>query len=543
MQKKNRFFISEHYYYFLLFVLVSLFYIMYGYASLGTNDDWALWGMLKAKGIYGTLIMSYPLSYIMSHLYDLFPRIPWYSVLIASIMAIHFYFLSIYIAKQDSLLRKLLMLIFALLWMTYIWFNASITILTVATMITAVGLLRDHFLLSIFFVFVASLLRLDIAIITLPYYIVAFFILRKTLHIKQSEAAGILITIFLIFSSVYIQNQDQSYTQWLKFNKARAAIVDMGILDVDKDYFTPNEQFCIAAGWWQDEELLPSDKIIATTPPLKKILQQNVKKLHFFDFIKAYKFKEWLWLLLAVSAIAILLNLRNRKGLFLLFLSLGVLLLLITRDVDRVTIPMIYMWAFILYETLRPYQKFRTIFLLMFVVILYYYESPLLGYRYYKENTALQKEAQELIKKSAKVYDVSINYPTAYSNELTTIFIANYLFHEDNWMPLNDKEILPGGWLSRHPFFYQSHHISDTKTKRKYTSYRDFLVDKDTAFFGGKFLVKDKSFKVNLLKKYDDLYLKNRPGCVHKTVIINQSKHFAISQIKVVCMQSQKKEK
>jgi len=534
-------YIPEHIYYFALFAALSLFYILYGYASLGTNDDWALWGMLNAKGIYGTLIMSYPLSYLISHLYDLFPQIQWYSTLLALVVGINFYAVARYIATQHSILLKCILFIFALLWITYLWFNLSVTILTVTTMISAVGLLSRNLLLSFAFVLLASLLRIDIMLITLPYYAVAYFILRSSVRLHKKELAGLFLLLLLVAGSLFTQQQDHPYNEWRKFNKARAAIVDMGILDVSKGYFTPQERFCITAGWWQDKALLPTEKIVATTPTLSRILQNNIEKIHLLHFIKTYKFKEWLWLLLSVSLLLMVLNHKNRKVFFIPVFAAGVVLLLITRDVERVTIPMIILWAFVLFETLRPYYFLRILFAALFTWIMYTYESPLLTYRYFKENTALLQEAHTLIAKSGKVCEVSINFPTKPVNTLNTLFMANYLFHEKEWMQSGGKEILPGGWLSRHPFFYQSHHISDVYTQRKFKDYHDYLLSEDTAFFGSPYLVADRSFKLYLLKAYDEKYLKVRPECRHTTRLIARSKHFGISQIYIDCNTTRRK--
>ena len=56
----NKKYFSEHMYYFIIFVGVSFLYIVNGYASLATNDDWALRGMLAYEGIYGTLDYELP---------------------------------------------------------------------------------------------------------------------------------------------------------------------------------------------------------------------------------------------------------------------------------------------------------------------------------------------------------------------------------------------------------------------------------------------------------------------------------------------------
>jgi len=502
---------------------------------LGTNDDWALRGMLTAKGIYGTLIMSYPLSYVISHLYDFYPLFPWYSSLLALVIGLNFYLIALYIAKNDSYIQKVILLVLALLWLTFLWFNATITIVTITTMVGAIGLIKTNLRMSFAFIFLASLLRTDMMFIFIPYYLVSYFILREQLSLIKKEIFALIILIVLVFSSVYIQKQDQAYNEWLTFNKARSGIVDMGIMNTEKDFYSPVELFAIKSGWFQDSDLLPSEKIIASTPTLADIIQVNIKKIDLMHFIKMYKFKHWLWLLFIGSSIIILLNIKNRKALYVPFLVLGVILLLTTRDVERVSVPLIMLWAYVVFESLKSRRIINTIFLLLFTYIFYYYVSGQLGYRYFKENSVLQKEARQLIKKSNKVCEATYNYPTAFSNEVNTVFKANYLFYENDWLQLNDKEILPTGWLVRHEFFYKSHNISDEYTKRKYQNYYEYLIADNTAFFGSKLLVRNINFEFYLLTPYDKLYLKDRPNCKHKTFIVAESKHFAISQIRVDC--------
>ena len=193
--------------------------------------------MLTAKGIYGTLIMSYPLSYVISHLYDFFPLFPWYSSLLALMIGLNFYLIALYIANNDSYIQKVILLVLALLWLTYLWFNATITIVTITTMVGAIGLIKTNLRMSFAFIFLSSLLRTDMMFIFIPYYLVSFFILREQLGLIKKEISALIILIVLVFSSVYIQKQDQAYNEWLTFNKARSSIVDMGMLNVKKIFF------------------------------------------------------------------------------------------------------------------------------------------------------------------------------------------------------------------------------------------------------------------------------------------------------------------
>ena len=522
-------------YYFMFFIIVSILYIVNGYASLSTNDDWALRSMLVAKGIYGTLIMSYPLSYIMSHLYDYFPTFQWYSVLLTLVMGINFYFISRYIANKDSYIQKTILFILALLLMTFLWFNLSITVLTMTTMLIAVGLIEKNLLMSFLVIFIASLLRIDMMLIFMPFYVVSYFILRDQFTFNKKEMIAFMLLVVLVASSFFIQKQDKFYNEWLAFNKARSAIVDTGMMNAKKDFFSPEALFCISVGWFQDPELLSTKKMIVTTPSFIDTCLHKLPHVRFITFLQTYKYKHWIWLLLGISLLVMLLNIKNRKSIAVLFLILGIFLLMVFRDVDRVTIPLIILWAYVLVESLKPYRKVNIIFILLFTSLFFYYTSDQLGYRYFDEITSAKKEARQLIKSSNKVCEVSLNYPTSANAELSTIFLYNFLFREDSWLKISDKEILPTGWLSRHAIFYRTHHMSDSYTTREYDTYYDYLIDEHTAFIGGKMLINYEGFNRYLLGAYDKLYLKDKPHCKHKTFIVAESEHFTISQIGVDC--------
>jgi hypothetical protein len=527
---------SAHMLYFSFFVIVSLFYILNGYAMLGTNDDWALWGMLNYKGIYGTLIMSYPGSFIVSKLYDIFPFFPWYSILLSFIIILNFYAISIYIKNIESFLQKIALLIVSFFLISYFWLNATITSLTVLTMLISIGLINKNLKLSFVVVFLAFLLRSDIMFVFIPFYMVSYFILKDKLKLTKSEVSTLVTVIILITLFLFLQSQDKFYINWMQFNKARSAIVDLAILNVDKNYFSIIEKFCYQAGWLQDLQLLSTKKLIATSPSFTDVLSIYLNKIDIINFVKYYKFKYWLWLLLGSSFIALFIAFKEKRVIFILFFVVGAILLLIVRDVHRVTVPLMVIWGYVLFEVLNRYKILSTLFSFSIVYVLYIYMSAQFNISdknisYYK---SLQKEAKALIKDSNKVCEISLNFPTNPSDKLNTVFIANYLFDEDSWIKIDNKEILPTGWLVRNRFFYETHNLSDTTTKRKYKTYHDFLIDNNTAFFGSKSLTKSRSFNY-LLKTYDKLYLKDKPNCKHKTAIIKSSKNFAISQVQVVC--------
>jgi len=433
---------SEHTYYFLAFLLLSSYYIFYGLSSLGTNDDWALQNLLVAKDVYGTLIMSYPLAYVVSNLYDLFPSIQWYSLLLSSVLLLNVYLASLYIEKNDSIILKILLFFLTALFMIYIWLNITITILTIITMTSALALVRKNLLYSFALIFLASLLRLEMMFIFLPFFLVGFFILRTNLTFEKKEIVGFIVLIALIVASIYVQKQDKAYTDWLLFNKARASTADIGWQD-NKGILSKEEKIFLNGGWVQDDEILPTQKVIEASPALANVIEAKLRQFDAERFIKHYRFSYWIWLLLVVSLIVIALNIKNRKALLMVFFIAGTIALIIVRDVDRVTVPLLVMWAFILVESLRKDRIISGVFLLIFVYLFYYYSYPQFGYRYFNENNLLKDEARKLIKESQIICEPSLNYPTVWTQDSISLFRVNYLFREKSWLKMDDKEILP----------------------------------------------------------------------------------------------------
>jgi len=85
--------------------------------------------------------------------------------------------------------------------------------------------------------------------------------------------------------------------------------------------------------------------------------------------------------------------------------------------------------------------------------------------------------------------------------------------------------------MSRHPYFYKSHHISRDK-KRKYASYYDYLIGSESAFIGSK--ERDEKINARILGMYDKLY-GEKGECVHKIKGIDESEHFSVVKVERVC--------
>ncbi|PUE63337.1 hypothetical protein B0174_11870 [Arcobacter caeni] len=92
---------SEKYIYFILFSLLSIYLFITHQVRMTLNDDSALY-MFLTEGERGTLIMSYPLSSLMSKLYEIFPSIQWQSGLYTFCIFIFIFTGSYYIKSVNS---------------------------------------------------------------------------------------------------------------------------------------------------------------------------------------------------------------------------------------------------------------------------------------------------------------------------------------------------------------------------------------------------------------------------------------------------------
>ncbi len=522
-------------YYFLAFVLMALCYIFFHLAAFSTNDDWMLQNLLKAKGIYGTLIMSYPLSYSMSKLYDILPTVQWYSWLMTSLLIFYSYLMSLYISRADNWTQKIFLFIASALLLTYMWFHLSITAITILTMIVALGFVKVDLRYSFAFVFLASLLRIEMLYYFLPFYIIGLLVLRGTWKLKTREAYALVLLIALIISSVYLQRQDTRYTQWLSFNKARAMSNDLQRVDT-KNILSQEQKILLQAGWVQDEKLLPLKKVLEASPSLVEVLWDDLGGFDYSNFLH-YRLNLW-FILLFVSSIYLMSGYRKNKMVFLMLLFVfGVMALIIIRDVDRVTVPLFVLWALIIYESIDRNKIIKNSFIVVFTVLFAYYSSPGLKYRDYQANIALKSEARKLIADSGIASEPAINFPTYLTLNMVAVFSNNFLFREKDWLRIDESEILPNAWLLRHEYFYKTHSITVNGIKRKHIDYHSFLIDEKTGFFGGKELLNNEGSDF-LLRLYDREYLADKPECRHAARIVSSSSHFAISQIVIVCSDS-----
>jgi len=524
--------IPEHLYYFIIFSLLSLVLIFNGYAAIVTNDDWMLSNFLKAADTYGTLIMSYPLSYVMTHLYALFPSLPWYSLLLSALLLFYAYLMAHYIEKTEDKIQKIMLFLSSTLLVVFFWLHMTITALSILTMMISLGFVKKNLSYALGFLFLAFMLRMSLVSMLIPFWIIGMLLIRNPLHFLRKDFYALLGVIVLVLSTFFIESLDTHYSKWKIFNQARALSSDMQIVD-PHNVLTKAEKLLLANGWIQDDILLPTKKVIqANANAWGEIIKQLIS-FNYLDFFQ-YRLTIWFYLFVGVSLFLAYQNKKSWKIILVPLFIIGIMFLIVMRDVDRVTIPLFIMWAFILTQSINKQKTLNTLFISVFTFSFFYYSSASIGYRYFKENTALKHEAKNLIKKSGIACEFSMNFPTQVTPELVSLGQVNYLFHENDWLKINKKEILPNSWVSRHPFFYETHQISHNGIQRKFANYHEFLIDEHTGFIGSRLLQESKALPY-LLHQYDKQYLSNQPNCRHTVALISVSEHFSVSQIKVVC--------
>ena len=524
--------IPEQVYYFSTFLILSLLLLLNGYAAIVTNDDWMLFNLLRATDTYGTLMMGYPLSYVMGQLYSLSPSFPWYSLLLSSLLVFYVYLMSLYIAQTQDKIQKFILFLSSFLVITFFWLHMTITALSILTMMISLGFAKKNLYYALAFLFLAFMLRTGLVSMLIPFWLIGLLLIRNPLHFSRQDFYAFVGFMVLLIATFFIESLDTDYSKWKSFNHSRALTSDMQILDPN-DVLTQDQKFLMSSGWIQDDVLLPTQKVIEANAKSSMEIISQLSSFNYLNFFQ-YRLAAWFYLFVAVSLFLLYQNRRSWRAILIPIFIVGIMFLIVMRDVDRVTIPLFIVWAFILTESIKKQKVLNSIFLSLFVLSFFYYSSASMKYRYFNENTALKIEARNLIEKSGVACEISMNFPTQFSTELISLMQVNYLFHEEDWLKMNPNEILPNNWISRHPFFYETHQISHNGIKRKFDRYHDFLLDSHTGFIGSR-LLQDSKGSAYLLHQYDKQYLSDKPKCRHAIALVAVSENFSISQVRVDC--------
>jgi hypothetical protein len=541
--------ISEFILYFLYFNLLVIYLFFIQHTSFGDNwDDFIVWSMLK-DNTPTVLILSYPLSFGMSKLYSALPNYQWFSLLYLLYLLFMIFVISKTVQHTKTLKLKILFLLFYSIILFHFSSNISITYLTGLLIVVIVPTLFYSYTILLSGLFLALFLRTELMLIYAPIIILMIGIFYHHLkRVSNKNIAALFIYISIIcIAFIYIKPPIQ-YTQWKVFNNARGYFLDSknSLLtalnaQINSD-ITDEERFLLIRWWIQDEEILPSEKVINASGNLLDRI--SLSTFHLSEFMTNDLNYLFSYCILLAFYILYLLFLKKDFFTIINFILITTIVFFVYsyRDVHRVLIPLILIYFLIIFylSLFKTKDKNYMIYLFGFVFILSIFslENYYTLQKRYNYTDMLKSQLSQLIKKYPHFkYEISLQIPYLKAHHyLDNILKNQHLFQEYNWFDFHKNSIcLPYGWLARQPFFYKERNISSQKDIRKYTNYHQFLINPSTAFIGEPMRT-DKHNEKKFLSIYDDFYNKNN-NCKHQIELVDSNQYFSISQITNRCKQ------
>ncbi len=519
---------------FLYFTGISLAIILSGYAFFSVNDDLTLWNFLTA-GESGTLIMSYPLSALISTLYNYIPQVQWYSLILFIYMLVINMLFAFYIPKLHDKYVKVFSIFIATIILIKVWMGMTITLLTLLLIALSAPLIRNHQVSFWSLLLLASFLRNEIIVSILPLLIIAYLLLFRKRSLTQKKVISILILFSAILLNHFSPSLDSEYKEWLHYNSARTYFQDLKGPE-KKNIFSEDEKTIFHARWNQDTTLLPTEKVIQAAGSKIDVITNKFSKLTIKDIlITLYHHKLLIFLILITMYIIYKEQKYITKVLYASY-PIALFPLLFIRDLDRVTFPLIILWSILLFIKLLKDQKITLLksflFISIFILIV---ELPAAAVRVLKkhEYETLKNEFVHLMDKYPMKYEPALVCPRSFDRNIGAVLREYRLFDESQWISYNNQDgFSPGGWAVRHPYFYKAHNISFKDETRKYKTFYEFLIDENTAFIGSK--ISDSTTNNVILGMYDKKYI-NQENCHHEIKVLDESEHFSITQIIKKC--------
>lgn len=516
---------------FLYFTAVSLTMILSEYTFLGSNDGLNLLAFL-VDGESRTLIMSYPLSILISTLYDNMPNVQWYSITIFIYMSVISVLFSIYIAKLKDKYLKITLILLSTIILIHAWLGITITLMTLLLIVLAVPLIRDHQIAFWSLILLASFLRINIMVSILPLLVITYLLLFNKESLTIKKVILILILLSAVLFNKFSPSLDHEYKEWLQYTKARTYFIDLNGQD-KKNILSENEKIISFTWWVQDEILLPTEKVIQASGSSIDVITDRYTKLNIKDILGIFYHHKLFIFLTLLTIYIVFKEQKNRVRTLYLIFPMGLFTLLIIRDVDRVTFPLVLLWSMLIVLKLFKDQKITLLksFLLIAALVLLV-ELPVSRIIHYQDRENLKKEFLDLTNKYSMKYEIPYSFPRDYDSNLGKVLNQNHFFNEGQWVSVaNDKLLLPS-WIIRHPYFYKSYDISTKDEKRKYKTYYEFLMNENTGFIGSK--RSDSLINTTILKMYDKHYFVQK-DCHHMIKTVDESEHFSITKIIEKC--------
>ena len=521
---------------FLFFTSIILFLTLSGYTFLGIQDEVQLQSTLSA-GDPKNYMMSYPLSVFVSFLYTKASGIPWYSILMLLYISLISLLMTLYIVKLDynKYLKYFLLLLFTLL-LIFILFDISITLLTFLLIVFSVPLIPNNQFFFWFLLYLASFLRVEIILSLLPLFILTYMIFMKKTFFTSKNIFIILLFAVAILTNHYSSSMNKEYKEWLQFTKDRLYFTDLD--GPDKNHILTDDEYQLARSWWIcDLELYPVDKIPqAAGSTIDVVTYRIFSKNSILKLLRKIYHNKILIILILLTAYIVFLEKNNFRRSYLLLFMLAFFALLLVRDAQRTTFPIVILWSMILF--LEYYKRNKIILLNSFLLSISIYiiiETPWRKVIDYQQNEQLVKEFKDLAHRNNMKLEIPSGFTSSYEL-IVTVLKQNHLLQEKKWVDYNNYLLL-SGWFTMHPLCLKQHDISFKKTKRKYNTYYEYLLDSKTGIIGSKNTTHINPFlSNNLLRMYDEKFTQGT-DCLHKVKVVDQSNHFIINQIVKVCEQ------
>jgi len=414
-------------------------------------------------------------------------------------------------------------------------FEVSVTLLTLLLIVFAIPLIKDHQIFFWFLFFLASFLRVEIIFSLLPLFILAYLLRIKKKSFNKKTILISLLFIIAIAINHLSASMNKEYKEWLEFTKPRLYFTDLA--GADTNHILTNDEYHLSRTWWIcDLDLYPVAKIPQAAGSTLDIVVQRVLTPQGIKYLlrKLYH-NPFLLLFLLLTAYIIYREKNNlRRAYFILFV-ISFFTLLLVKDTQRTTFPLMLMWSLLLFfELLEKRENLKMKGLLFVVLLLTVVEIPWSKVTQYEKNEQLVTEFKDLVNRNNMKLEISSGF-TATWDLTIKVLMQGHLFYEKNWVDYR-RYLLLSGWFTMHPLCLKQHDITFKNIKRKYNTYYEYLLNKKTGIIGDlKGEAHIRPFLANnLLRMYDEKFVKGS-GCHHKIKIVDQSEHFAIRQIVKEC--------
>ena len=552
MQNQSTFFKKEFIAFFLYFLTLITLLIITHHTFLGVQDEAQLYATLKANEPINYMT-SYPFALLGGYLYTHFPSMQWYSILMTFYIILLTTLFSWYLAlirihsKFDILLKILLFSIFTLMTL-HMLFEVDVTTPTLLLIVMAIPFIRYHQAYFWFIVWIASFLRSQIIISLFPLLLLAYIAMVAKVKPKQKDIFMSLLFIILALTTHFSYKLNPTYDKWMDFTEKRAYFTDFDA-SPKHNILTSNEHQLARTWWIVDQDLYPYKKVMADAGGTLDIIKsrfEHISPKHYIAFI--FHGHHTLYFLFILSIFVSIFHKSYLKLIGYLGFGSVLVLLLIVKDVDRVTMPMILMWWSMIISDLWCIEKREWLFVKKAIIVaslswvLYYLfnDIPWNRITHYQAREAMVKELKELLNRNKMQLEITSGFTSSWDNLVETI-MQNHLFDEKNWIDYYD-DLLLQGWFSRVPLVYKQHNISFNGVKRKYEHYHDWLLDPKSGFLGstGETRHIHKFLRDNLMHLYDQKF--PQKGCKHIVIPVDITQHFIIHRVTKLCQDNLSKQ-